>query len=297
MTEHSPTTPQPTPEIRRSLAGEEIAIYDDDVFAEFAGFEPGSKGFGIAMQLNRAREAIIKALWRHGAITDRGGFAIGHLADRVREFDQLSFNVNGIVGAPIMQVCIERTTKGRRTMKIELVALPRTWLRKIEGALSDQPLTAAAAAPPAELVAPILMPPPSAPAPAPVPAPVEHELASAVAAGLMAQVVEIIIGNRGNILSLTNTQLRTEIDQLTKRLGEQTGYVDRLRRDLRATQDQVIAANLERDGLRQRAQAAEYNLRLATGPDAQRLIDAELHKQVDKLMRQTPGSTKGPDDG
>ena len=52
-----------------------------------------------------------------------------------------------------------------------------------------------------------------------------------------------------------------------------------------------MAANIERDGLRARAMAAEANLAKVMTPDAQRLLEAELHKEVDKLMRQRPGTT------
>lgn len=282
--------------VHRTLGGEDILVYDDDAFAEMAGFEPGSHGFKVAMQLGRPRLAVLKVLYRHGKIIDRSGFAMGHLADRVREFDILSFNVSQIVAAPVMQVCVERVTNGRRTMSVALSALPRTWLRAVEGALHE---------PDAEpVVEPVLeadsrlseQHPLEHQAPTPLAdvAPVEGQLAGAVAMSLLAQVIEVLTTNGADMLVAKNAKLTDELTQARQRLGEQTGYVDRLRRDLRQAQDQVIAANHERDGLRARALAAEANLAIATSPQAAKLLDSELHKEVDRLMRQRPGLTHEP---
>lgn len=288
---------EPTPKM--SLAGEEVLIFDGPEFAELAGYEFDSHSFKLSMQMPRSRLAVLKALWRHGKITDRSGFAVGHLAERVREFEQLSFNPNAVLTAPLMQACVERVTNGRRTMSIALVALPQQWLRLVEGPLSDDPPEPMVDAPqmgqlqlpePGPALIDVYQPP--APEP-PGPMPVEYEVAGAVATSLMAQVVEIISHNGSNVLAVKNAQLREENIALGRRLGEQVAYVDRLRRDLRQAQDELVAAKLERDGLRQRAQAAEHNLKVATSADAQKLIDAEVRKEVDKLMRQRPGTTHG----
>jgi hypothetical protein len=260
------------------------------------------------MQMPRSRLAVLKALWRHGNVVDKSGFAMGHIVERVREFDQLSFNVNAVVNAPLMQLCVERVTKGRRTMKVSLVALPQTWLRLVEGALSEQgppeqiidvsPMAAVAAnlgiagvaySPDAVTVA---LAPETDSRLSPPPPPPEYEVASAVATALMAQVVDIIMSNGGAVLGVKNAQLKDEVLQLTQRLGEQTAYAQRLRRELDQAKDTLAATILERDGLRMRAQEAERNLKIATGADAQRLIDVEVHKALDKMMRQKPESTK-----
>lgn len=300
MTEQQSTTVQ-------SLAGEDVTVFDDAAFAELAGFDPTSKSFKLSFAMRPNTLAVLKALWRHGTINDRSGFAVGHLADRVRSLDRLDFNVNAVVTTPLMQCAVERVTKGRRTMQIALVALPRTWLRLVEGALAEVPIADMSPRPdvptqPQLTVAtdvdklhPHLLLPTAAPTtvPSTVPTPDVHfEVADAVATALMARVVEILANNGTNVLAVKNAQLTGEVAQLTRRLGEQTSYVDRLRRDLRAAQDEVTAAHLERDGLRQRAQAAEHNLKIATGADAQRIIDAEVHKQIDMMMRQRPTSDK-----
>lgn len=283
------------PYVKKSLAGEDVLIYDDeDAFASMAGFEPGSHSFKLSMQMPRARLAVLKVLWRHGTIVNKSGFAMGHLAERVREFDALTFNVNAVVTAPMMQACVDRLTKGRRTMRIELIALPKSWLRMVEGSLSDEardhpfkPIRDAVEEL-ADAVHPLEQP---VATPLAEVAPVEGELAGAVATALLAQCIEVLTTNGADMLVAKNARLTEELTQARQRLGEQTGYVDRLRRELRQAQDEVIAAKLERDGMRQRAQAAEHNLRVATSPEAGKLLEAELHKQVDKLMRQRPGTS------
>jgi len=289
------------PSTVQSLAGEDITVFEDAEFAELAGFDPSSKSFKLSFSMRASTLAALKALWRHGTITDRSGLAVGILADRMRTLDGIDVgNVNPVLTTPLMQQAVERVTKGRRTMQIALVALPRTWLNRVEGALGDHPAEQAAdtAEQPPEVVQrqlwPTVVPTSGEVVPTAVPTPEVHfEVADAVATALMARVVEIIANNGTNVLAVKNAQLTNEVAQLTRRLGEQTGYVDRLRRDLRAAQDEVTAAHHERDGLRQRAQAAEHNLRVATGADAQRIIDAEVRKAVDQMMRQAPGSQHG----
>ena len=56
--------------------------------------------------------------------------------------------------------------------------------------------------------------------------------------------------------------------------------------------DELSAVKYERDGLRTRLRSAEHNLKVATTGDTQRIIDAEVRKALDKLMRQAPDSPK-----
>jgi hypothetical protein len=281
----------------KSLAGEDVIVFDDADFAELAGFDPTSHSFKLSFQLRPNTLAVLRALWRHGSVVDRSGLAVGHLADRVRSLNtQDDFNINAVLTTPLMQHAVERVTKGRRTMQIALVALPRTWHRKVEGSLAEEPVKDMTPVDPARPIQPQLSltddAVPTAVPTADVDA-AHYDVADAVATALMARVVEILSNNGTNVLAVKNAQLTGEIANLTRRLGEQTSYVERLRRDLREAQDEVIAAKFDRDGLRARAQAAEHNLRVATGADAQRIIDAEVHRQIDKMMRQAPGSQHG----
>jgi len=127
---------------------------------------------------------------------------------------------------------------------------------------------------------------------APSTPPLAVEVAEAVAGALLAQVAAII--TQGNAQAPANDRLRSELSTLTERLGTQVDYVDKLRRDLRASTDQIAALKVERDGLRQRLRDTEHNLRVATSADTQRIIDAEVHRQLDKVMRQAPNGQHHP---
>jgi len=304
-----------------SLAGEEVAVFDDADFGELAGFDPTSRSFRHSFALRPSTLAVLKALWRHGTINDRSGLAVGRLAERVRTTDGLEpVSMNAVLTTPLMKQAVERVTSGRRTMQVSLVALPRTWLAKVEGALGEHPAEPDVLRQLQDIqqrnravVEQRQLWPAAVPEPAPGVEMMQHaiaaneqarpepavgtdahmEVADAVATALMARVVEIISNNGTNVLAVKNAQLTGEIAQLQKRLGEQVGFVDRLRRDLREAQDEVIATKHERDGLRQRLQSAEHNLKVATGADAQRIIDAEVRRAVDQMMRQAPGSQHG----
>jgi hypothetical protein len=198
-----------------------------------------------------------------------------------------------------MRYCVERVTKGKRTSLIQLVALPESWLGRVDGSLRDASFVGTAQMSIDDAGDRVHPAPVVVPDPAPVVekstgpnSDVEHSVADAVATALLARVIEIMSTGNGNAVAMKNAQLTTDVADLTRRLGEQVGYVERLRRDLRQVQDELIATKSERDGLRQRAQAAEHNLKIATGADAQRIIDAEVHRQVDRIMRQAPGSDK-----
>jgi hypothetical protein len=190
-------------------------------------------------------------------------------------------------------------TNGRRTMSVSLTALPKSWLKLVEGALheSGEPESVIEVSPMAEVAASLVDPPREidvyqSPAQQPD---MESDLASAVATSMLGQVIELLTTNGRDMLVAKNTKLVEELTQARQRLGEQTGYVDKLRRQLREAQDSVIAANHERDGLRQRALNAEANLAKVMSPEAGKLLEAELHKEVDKLMRQRPGTTHEPE--
>jgi hypothetical protein len=110
------------------------------------------------------------------------------------------------------------------------------------------------------------------------------EVASAVATALLAQVVQVLTkGPQGQL-----DQLQAALDDVQHRLGTSTSFVDRLRRQNREQADEIIALRRERDGLRQRTRAAESNLSAALSSDAQAVIDAEVRRQLDRLMRAKP---------
>lgn len=293
----------------KSPAGETVEIFDDDEFKVLMGFDESQsqRAFTFSMGVTAERFAVLRALWEHGKFVDKSGRASIHVAEyTLKHYGVPILNPSAVFSAPSLNACLSRDIRGKRTSRIQLVALPVRWHAIVTG--NEQPHIYGSKPTPqlVEVVRSLddardaraaLPPPPTAPAaPSPVDehrrADVEHEVADAVATALMARVVEIITTNHGNIAAQRAAQARDEVRQLEKRLGEQVAYVERLRRDLRSVQDELSAIKLERDGLRQRLRTAEFNLQTATGADAQRLIDAEVHRQVDRMMRQAP-TTKG----
>ena len=169
----------------------------------------------------RSRLAILKVLYRHGKIIDRSGFAMGHLADRVREFDQLSFNPSAVITTPMMQQCVERVTNGRRTMSVQLMALPLSWLKLVEGALHSE------GEPEPTVETPVV----EVPAleaidvyQSPAQSDTESGLAAAVATSMLGQVIELLTTNNGrDMLVAKNTKLCAVLQLALHRLGEQSG--------------------------------------------------------------------------
>jgi hypothetical protein len=265
-----------------SPAGDEVRIYDVETFAELIGFEPGQR-HSTALLLTPERFAVLDILWRFGAITDKSGRAGSMLSERAGVA-----HTPGVLRAPAVAACVERVGNTRRVHGLRLVALPEVWLAILDPGTKVGGVSRPA--PEAEssddgLPAHVADSADSAPV-EPELAPIEVELANAVATALLAQVVEII-STGGNAHSELR-RLQLDVEGLRERLGTQVAYVDRLRRDLRDAGDEIAALKGERDGLRQRLRSTEYNLKAATSGDARRIIDAEVRRQVDRVMREVP---------
>lgn len=266
----------------KSLAGEPVQIFDRADFVEFAGL---GKAVGQALHMGSQRLAILKALWWHGTIVDRSGFAIGTLTQRAQAIDSRVANVTMALTAPAMAACVERDLRGKRTLAIRLVCLPEEWYNLVErpdASPAVEPAPLPFDAPPI-VQAPQVLSLPELPPPG-----IDGEVAGAVATALLARVVDIINAAGQGSTAPFVAKLESDVRQLERRLGEQTGYVDRLRRDLRETGEELAATKLERDGLRQRLAVAERNLAVAVSPDAQRVIDQEVRRQIDRFMREKP---------
>jgi hypothetical protein len=280
-------------------AGDVVEIIPDDELIAVAELEIAT------LRLTGTRAALLRSLWHDGPVIDPKGFAMRTLADRARSTRSDTGNNSALLRDPPMHVCVERKIRGRRTDAIRLVALPESWVDRI--AEIEQVAQANAAtngfgtpiAVDAVTHEPIVVPPVSVAEGATVHTQPDTppELADAIAHALWTRLLDTLAGNR--IDSGELVRLRADVDQLRGRLGEQTGYADRLRRELRQAQDDLIAAVHERDGLRQRLHACETNLRAATSStDTQRIIDAEVRRQLDRVMRTKPvgPATHGNDD-
>lgn len=290
-----------------SPGGDELTVYDDDDFADVLGFA-SLRQRGQMMQWSTLRRHVLGALFYGGPMLDPvSGRAATKLLDRAIErglpADTNRFATTSLMQSPAMSLCIERETRGtaRRTFAVQLVALPESWYRKLldDSSPDDALPTSAelgggssdeAGGSTTELDEPFpprsvepVVPEPDPDPPRPI---LEIEIAHSVATAMLTQVVEII--SAGTSDSPLLPALRAEITELEDRLGHQVGYADKLRRQLRDAGDEIVALKHERDGLRQRLRSAEHNLKVATSADAQRIIDVEVRRQLDRMMRQAP---------
>lgn len=81
--------------------------------------------------------------------------------------------------------------------------------------------------------------------------------------------------------------------EVAERHGELIARAERLRRELRETGEELAAVKAERDGLRQRVRLLEHNVSSAINDDRERAIEAEVHRRVDRIMRERPRPTRG----
>jgi regulator of replication initiation timing len=285
----------------KSPAGEDVEVFNHTDFTELCGGNPDRPG--QYLMLTSDRLALLRSLWYEGKVVDPSGRAVSILLHRAIKFGgDESGRVRSalLAGVPLL-VALERDINGKRTKRVQLVALPEGWLNAIEEwaprpdpepeqepeqSLDDEPATGA--------VPPVEDPPDDGdvtPPPPPVHVPeLQVEIASSVATALLTQVVEIITSGAGD--SPMFAMVRAEVSQLEERLGDQMAYTTKLRRQLSELGDELTALKLERDGLRRRIREVEHNLKVATGADAQRIIDAEVRKQLDRVMRSAPVSEK-----
>lgn len=298
--------------------GDELPVYSDaDLLTLYGdGRSPNALSLMTSWhpRPHSPRAPALLALWHEGAAEDRSGRAALVLRDRATRYGlgadvEPSVVTTSIGQGAIGELFVERVTNAKRTYSIRLVAVAERWLPYLEPrtkvgsapATTDADLTgteddAAATAPPepepegrtggatcehGDVSADVAVL-----APAGTHSPVEFELTNAVATALLTQVIEIIATGAGAGPQLGRLQL--DVEALEARLGTQVAYVDKLRRDLREAGDEITALRFERDGLRTRLRKAEHNLTVAMSADAQRIIDAEVTRQLDKLMRQAP---------
>lgn len=293
-----------------SPVGDTILLLADDELAELAGLDAtNAHSMGQVLQQTPDRMALLGALWRHGPVIDRqSGRATAKLVELAGGGIK---NPTAILTAAPVSPIVERKCNGKRTYEIRLAALPERWLRAIESA---HPAAAMRAEPPDDdrLAADVGSermegePPDdeAATAPSGSPSPLLATVtdlperaaplvaADAVATALLAQVAAII--SRGTDEAPVANRLRDDLVTLSDRLATQVEYVEKLRRDLRGSGDTITALKAERDGLRQRLRDAEHNLKVATSVDTQRVIDAEVHRQMERMMRQAPAGQHYP---
>jgi hypothetical protein len=288
-----------------SPAGEDVTVYPDSEWIEMTGVPPQ------ALAWTRSRRAVLGALWCQGKFTDKSGRASRLLIDAAKERGYKPDSA-GAFGALItsqsMAPSLARDINGKRTYRIQLAALPETWAQHlpvnghVNGHVNGTTVIEVEPEPTPETSEPPAGEP-EAPAvdlldvyqPTLEPDALELQVSMAVARSLLTQVVEIIAAGP-EIREVSNErtdELERDLSIAHQRLSSRLEENDKLRRRIRILEDELSAAHSERDGLRGRLKAAEYNLEKAMSADNQRFIMAEVHREVDKMMRAKPASDKG----
>jgi len=251
------------------------------------------------------RVTLLQALWHHGTITESHGLATTSLRKAAEQYgyvyekNESKSRIATMLKS--MGPAIERETKGKRTFRIRLIALPERWYKQVNPN-GDQP-----AATPEPVVetriyheepAPEQKPefPPGATTPEPEPELVQSpylEVLPQVAMSLLTQVVEIISAGKPEMIEARVKQLNLQLDDALRRLADSQQHSEALRRQLRGAGDELSAVKHERDGLRARLRQTEYNLKQAMSNDAMKQVDERVRDELAKVMRAVPESPHG----
>lgn len=287
----------------RSPGGDEVTIYTDSEWLTKTGLPKH------ALMATTSRIAILTALWEHGQFTDKSGRASRPVIEAAQRHGYKPTEAGAylsVINAPVFAPCIRREMNGKRTFKVQLVALPESWLAqmpkingtKVHPAVPERDATEEGTGAGSVQGEALLPPPPTDPVPAtePVEEPaLEIQVANAVATALLTQVIEILSAKPADVVGPQMLELQKDLAVAQSRLAQRLEENEKLRRVLRQTQDELAAAHYERDGLRQRLRAAEHNLEQAMKGDRNQVVMAEVHREIDKMMRAKPGTVKGPD--
>lgn len=292
----------------KSLAGDEIEVLSDDDWLELTG------GSIQAMRMwAKSKPLVVRYLWEHGAVSEERGRATAVLHEGIRKAYP-----NGQLGEPTAITMMmsdsfnypafERNVNGKRTYGIKLVAMPETWLRKLEYDLEHR---TNGAKPPAVQEPVAVEEFPAVPVNGTTPTdeeinalldsvqtdaptvyeqspPLDLEIASQVAMSLLTTVVEIISAGTPTVVDTKVRQLQTDLETVAQRLAQRLEENERYRRQLRDLGDEVRALRSERDGLRSRLRATESNLQAALKGETSQAVTSEINKRIDQFMRTTP---------
>lgn len=305
----------------KSPAGESVEIVNDEDWMTLTGAMPQSMRAWAGS--NGGKAATIRTLWEHGQFTDKSGRAARYAAEYLNSHGYTTdrpmpaLNISAIFNTPVNAPAVEREINGKRTYSIKLVAMPDIWYRKLLADIESKPYTngdtpaAPVAEVPQEAPQPLMKEPgpiitaltsepitdaewlnvrldaptlyePSAPA-------IEIEMASQVAMSLLTTVVEIISAGSADTTKLAaSKRLVDDLERTQVLLSQRLDENGKLRRQLREAADHINALKVERDGLRMRLQSTEYNLTQVLKGETAQVVNQEIHKRIDAIMRTTP---------
>jgi regulator of replication initiation timing len=291
-----------------SATGASIEVVTDDDWCLTAGVSPKSLQIWY-----RSKPLVFRELWEHGPVVDKSGRSSKILFDRIREhYPNTVYELSDSKALPTLMseaanaAAFHRETNGKRTYRIELVAMPETWYEKLRWDIGGGVMPTYAATP-------VEFPnPPTEPSltidewnrtgaegfnsetstfdiPEDMGPSIEVEIAGQVAMELLTRVVEIIsTGGSEGMSGVRIRQLTSELDTAASRLGQRLEENDRMRKQLRVTGEELAAVKMERDSLRQRLRQTEANLNSALKGESASAVTTEVMKRVDRIMRETP---------
>lgn len=252
-------------------------------------------------EMKKAAPLLLDVLKRTGTVRDTTGRASDKLATMA--------GINRLLAIETLKLMerdgqIVRDIRGKRTFEIRLPKPGETpeQIRKRALDRAAQPPSGRTPKPkagtPTEAMVVAHMPPPAPPEPTPPPAPepaTEIKIETTeLAAALLRHVIDL--ANAPNRNEQQTAQLKRDYQTSQQRLGDAVAETQRLRRQLREAQDLATALKDETEGLRQRAQLAEHNLKQAlTAPP----LDTERERQLrelTKVMQTKPGAYAGNTD-
>jgi hypothetical protein len=244
--------------------GAPVALLDDEQAIELLGSRSSLRQWAT-------RAPIVSALWDDAPFENASGQATMLLFDSAKRHGYQPKYMTSLVAMLNggLEPFVEREIRGRRTYRIALSSLPAEWYKRLDHANGHGLRIVEASEPEPEA--------PSEPEPEPE-APSDFP-AEKLAAALLAHVVDVLA---------TPDRNASAVVDLERRLGEQVSYVENLRRKLSEASDLAVALTSERDGLRRELRDVRANLDRIIRDDGRTYIDAQVRRELERIMRQTP---------
>jgi hypothetical protein len=300
--------------------GDVVEIIRDTDFEELARPEGAVSRLSPLFTAWANRKPVYGALWLHGPYLDPAGSAAAHL---YKDATALGYKADLYALGPLMRanasaLCITRDVKGKRCTRIQLTALPQTWVDRLaaefpgpkvepepipaeepQPALEDRQEAAAVEERLGLVVEEEEQPHLRLTTPHPAqaglddwqPRPLELNIAQTVAMKLLDEVVKVIASGQAPThqdfqrFNKLEGDLREVEHNLSMRLDENRS----LRNKVSVLGDELRARKMEVDGLRQRLRIAEHNLQIAGSADTNRLVTQQVQAELERLMKAKPG--------
>lgn len=296
-------TTTPTTRTVRSPAGQSVEVVPDQEWADLTGNSV------LAVRRNyTTKMAVFRVLWEKGTVRSPSGQATEALRVAARPYGwsgRTTAGITSMLNESINAPAVKRAINGRRCMAITLEALPEYWHniittvappRGVQPAAPPRPHPEVPAPEvPARGIGRVLVEPDPAPS-ASTNGTVDVDVASAVAASLLAQVVAMVNTPPAAVDRSEVDRVTAELNTAQQRVAHLLADNESLRTRYREQGETLRDTVAERDGLRKRLRMAEHNVdAVLNGPNRGAVADA-INRELAKVMEARPAGSKGPDD-